>query len=51
MFVNYLKDVSALLAMTRSFRECNVEMHLEAERALVPQLFAFGHPFQIKVVI
>ena len=44
MFVNYLKDVSALLAMIRSVRECNIEMNLEAERALLPQLFAFGHP-------
>ena len=44
MFVNCLKDVSALLAMIRSVRECNIEMHLEAERALLPQLFAFGHP-------
>ena len=44
MFVNYLKDVFALLAMIRSVRECNIEKHLEAERALLPQLFAFGHP-------
>ena len=44
MFVNYLKYVSALLAVIRSVRECNTEMHLEAERALLPQLFAFGHP-------
>ena len=44
MFVNYLKDVSALLAIIRSVRECNIEMHLEAERALPPQLFVFDHP-------
>ena len=44
MFVNYLKYVSVLLAMIRSVRECNTEMHLEAERALLPQLFALGHP-------
>ena len=35
MFVNYLKDVSALLAMIRSVRECNIEMNLETERALL----------------
>ena len=44
MFVNYVKDVSALLAMIKSVRECNTEMLLEAERAFLPQLFAFGHP-------
>ena len=44
MFVNYLKNVSALLAMIRFVRECNIEMHLEAERALLLQHFAFGHP-------
>ena len=41
MFVN---NVSALLAMIRSVRECNIEMHLEAEKTLLPQPFAFGHP-------
>ena len=30
--------------MIRSVRECNIEIHVEAERALLPQLFAFGHP-------
>ena len=44
MFVNYLKDVSALLAMVRSVRECDIKMYLEAEKALLLQLFAFGHP-------
>ena len=44
MFVNCLKDVSALLAMIRSVRECNIEVHLEEERALLPQLVAFGRP-------
>ena len=44
MFVNYLKDVSALSAMIRSVRERNIEIHLEAERALLPQPFAFGYP-------
>ena len=43
MFVNYLNDVSALLAVIISVRECNIEMNLEAERALLRQLSAFGH--------
>ena len=30
--------------MIRFVRECNIEMHLEAERALLLQHFAFGHP-------
>ena len=30
--------------MIRSVRECNIEMHLETEKALLPQLFAFGNP-------
>ena len=30
--------------MIRSVKECNIEMHLEAESALLPQLFAFVHP-------
>ena len=30
--------------MIRSVRACNIEMHLEAGRACLPQLFAFGHP-------
>ena len=42
MFV--LKDVSALLSMIRYVREYNIGMYLEAERAKLPQLFAFGHP-------
>ena len=43
MFANYLKDVSALLAMMKSVRECNIKMYLEAEKALPLKLFAFGH--------
>ena len=42
-FVNYLKDVSALIAMIRYVKDCNIEMHLEVEGALLPQCFAFGH--------
>ena len=29
--------------MIRSVRKCNIEMYLEAERILLPQLFAFGY--------
>ena len=43
MFVNNLKDISALLAMIRVVRECNIEMHLETKRVLLPQPFAFVH--------
>ena len=42
IFVNYFKSVSALLEMIISIKECYIEMHLEAKRYLVPQLFAFG---------
>ena len=42
IFVNYFKSVSALLEMIISIKECYIEMHLEAKRDLVPQLFAFG---------
>ena len=48
-FVNYLKDVSALLAMIRSVTEYNIEMHLEAEKALLLQLLHLV--IQITVVI
>ena len=43
-FVSYIKDVSLLLSIISSVRENNIERHLEAERALLPDLFAFGHP-------
>ena len=39
----YLKDVSEMLALISAVRENNIERHLQAERALLPQLFAFGH--------
>ena len=44
MFLNCLKDVSGLLAMIRFVRESTTGMHLEAERALLLQLLAFGQP-------
>ena len=42
MMIEYIKDVS-LLCMVSSVREMAIERHLEAERAFLPQLFAFGH--------
>ena len=44
MIIQYIKDVSLLLSMVSSVREMNIERHLQAERAFLPQLFAFGHP-------
>ena len=44
MMVEYIKDVSLLLSMISSVREMSIVRHLEAERAFLPQLFAFGHP-------
>ena len=43
MMIEYLKDVSAMLALISSVRENYIERHIQAERALLPQLFAFGH--------
>lgn len=43
MNIEYLKDVSAMLALVSAVRENHIERHLQAERALLPQLFAFGH--------
>ena len=43
MIVEYLKDVSCLLALISSVREKSIERHMQAERALLPQLFAFKH--------
>ena len=41
--VNYIKEVSAMLSFVVSFRERNMELHLEALQHLVPLLFAFNH--------
>ena len=43
MMIEYLKDVSNMLALISSVREKHIERHLQAERVLLPQLFAFGH--------
>ncbi len=43
MMIEYLKDVSAMLALVRSVREKSIDLHLAAERALLPKCFAFDH--------
>lgn len=41
--IAYLKDVSALLSMVTAVRESNIELHLQAERNMIPLTFAFNH--------
>ena len=41
--IAYLKDVSALLSMVAAVRESNIELHLQAERNMIPLTFAFNH--------
>eukprot|EP00794_Sanderia_malayensis_P002977 gene2977-3431_t len=43
MMIEYLKDVSAMLALVRSVREKSIDLHLAAEGALLPKCFAFDH--------
>ena len=43
MTIQYLKDVSNLLAMVSAVRESNIEKHLQAERQMLKQVFAFDH--------
>ena len=43
MVVEYLRDVSKMLAFIYSVREKNIELHLAAERAFIPKCFAFDH--------
>eukprot|EP00794_Sanderia_malayensis_P020787 gene20787-22825_t len=43
MMIEYLKDVSGMLALVRSVREKSIDLHLAAERALLPKCFAFDH--------
>ena len=43
MIIGYLKDVSEMLALISAVREKSIKRHMQAERALLPQLFAFGH--------
>ncbi len=43
MTVAYLRDISSLLALVSAVREGNFERHLEAEREMLKQVFAFDH--------
>ena len=43
MTVEYLKDVSSLLALVSAVREQDIERHLQAERDMVKHCFAFDH--------
>ncbi len=43
MTVAYLKDISSLLALVSAVREGDFERHLEAERDMLKQVFAFDH--------
>ena len=43
MTIQYLKDVSNLLALVSAVRENNIEKHLQAERQMLKQVFAFDH--------
>jgi len=40
----YVRDVSAMLSFVASFRERNMELHLQALQHVIPLLFAFNHP-------
>ena len=40
----YVRDVSAMLSFVASFRERNMELHLQALQHFIPLLFAFNHP-------
>ena len=44
LMVQYICAVSHLLGMISSVREHNIKRRMQAERALLPKLFAFGHP-------
>ena len=41
--LQYITDVSALLSQITAYREKNIELHLQAQRYLLPLLFAFNH--------
>ena len=43
MMTQYVKDVSLLLALISAVREKTIELHVVAERALLPKCFAFNH--------
>ena len=43
MTLAYLEDVSSMLAMISAVREGNIERHLQSERDMLNQIFAFNH--------
>ena len=43
MVVSFLRDVSSLLALVSSVREGDIERHLQSERYMIKQVFAFDH--------
>ena len=44
MIIEYIKDVSKMLSLIYTVRENSIELHLAAERAMLPKCFAFDHP-------
>ena len=43
MMLQYIKDVSGMLALIYAVREKSIELHPAAERRMLPKLFAFDH--------
>ena len=43
MMTHYVQDVSLLLALISAVREKTIELHVVAERVLLPKCFAFNH--------
>ena len=43
MSIEYIKDVSCMLAMVSAVREGNLERHLQSEREMLKQVFAFNY--------
>ena len=43
MTINYLKDVSTMLAIVSAVREGDLKIHLQAERQMLKLIFAFDH--------
>ena len=41
--LQYITDICALLSEITAFREKNIKLHLQAQRDLMPLLFAFNH--------
>ena len=40
---NYIRDVSDFLSRIAGYRDKNIELHLQAQRELLPLLFALHH--------